>query len=48
MTTLQDHNVSWKMCPPRTSTCQWSQFAYRRARRDNPGTTGGLPVHIAE
>src|SRR5712691_5720402 len=47
MSTLQDHNVSWKNVPTRTITAGGVEFAYREVGQDNPGTPVVFLVHLA-
>src|SRR5207237_3207363 len=47
MSTLQDHNVSWKNVPARTITAGGVEFAYRELGQDNPGTPMVFLVHLA-
>jgi pimeloyl-ACP methyl ester carboxylesterase len=47
MSTLQDHNVSWKNVPTRTITAGGVEFAYRELGQDNPGTPVVFLVHLA-
>ena len=47
MSTLQDHNVTWKNVPTRTITAGGVEFAYRELGEDNPGTPVVFLVHLA-
>lgn len=47
MSTLQDHNVSWKNVPTRTITAGGIEFAYRDLGQDKPGTPVVFLVHLA-
>ena len=47
MSTLQDHNVSWKNVPTRTITAGGVEFAFRELGQDNPGTPVVFLVHLA-
>jgi pimeloyl-ACP methyl ester carboxylesterase len=47
MSTLQDHDVSWKNVPTRTITAGGVEFAYRELGQANPGTPVLFLVHLA-
>lgn len=47
MSTSQDHSVTWKNVPTRTTTAGGVEFAYRELGRDNPGTPVVFLVHLA-